>query len=242
MTSTGSSILRGFLVESSLILGIDNSSDFLNIALSKGNALIEERQMKSEEPPSQALPGQVVDVLTSHGHKVADLSLIVVTLGPGSFTGIRVALAFAKGISAGKDIPMAGIPTLDALALPFSFMEGHYICPLVDAKKGEVFYALYQVSKGNMERLTDYKAIKPKDIMGVVKTPCLCFGTGALLCEEFLSPLENITIIKDGFTRVSMERLLKEGLKRTEEQQVQDLKPIYGRRSEAEIKFNVTVT
>jgi len=104
---------------------------------------------------------------------------------------------------------MVGIPTLDALALFFSFMEGHYICPLVDAKKGRGILCPLLCIRGKHEELTDHKAIKPKDISRVIKTPCLCFGTGAALCEEFLASLENITIIKDGFTRVSMERCLK---------------------------------
>jgi tRNA threonylcarbamoyladenosine biosynthesis protein TsaB len=229
-------------VGSRLLLGIDNSLDFLNIVLSQEETLLEERHIKSDIHPSQILPGHVLSVLASHGYEVGDVSLVVVSLGPGSFTGIRVALAFCKGMVEGRGIPLVGVPTLDVLAAPFAFMGSHYICPLIDAKKGEVFAALYHVSDGRMERLTEYQAIRPKDIAGLVKAPCLCFGSGVALCEEFLAAAGGVVVVKDGFSRVSGEQLIREGLKRADGVPVQAITPIYGRRSEAEIKFNVTVT
>jgi tRNA threonylcarbamoyladenosine biosynthesis protein TsaB len=229
-------------VGSKLLLGIDNSLDFLNIALSKGEVLLEERHIKSDVPPSQVLPGHVLSILIDHGYGIDNVSAIIVTTGPGSFTGIRVALAFCKGLSEGRGIPLVGVPTLDILAANFSFMEGYYICPLIDAKKGEVFSALYHVSGAGMERLTGYKALKPEDIVEFVKTPCLCFGSGAALCADFLSTTEGVTVLKDVFSRISGEHLIKEGIRRADETPVQGIIPIYGRRSEAEIKFNVTVT
>jgi len=229
-------------VESRLVLGIDNSIDFLNIALSLETTLIEERSVKSTLPPSQVIPGHVEQMLSGHGYTMGDLSLVVVTLGPGSFTGMRVAVAFAEGLSTGLGVPLVGVPTLDVLAAPFSFMEGHYILPLIDAKKGEVFRALYEVKSGTLNRLTDYSAIKPKTVRDAAKTPCLVFGTGVRLCEEFLSGIEGITILRGSFAAVSGGTLIKEALKRSSSSQTGELQPIYGRRSEAEIKFNVTVT
>lgn len=229
-------------MESRLVLGVDNSIDFLNIALSLEGSLIEERCIKSTLPPSQVLPGHVEQMLAGHGYMAADLALMTVTLGPGSFTGMRVAIAFAKGLSTGLGIPLIGVPTLDVLAAPFSFMEGHYVLPLIDAKKGEVFRALYRVSGGGMERLSDYSAIKPKDIANAVRTPCLVFGTGVRLCEEYLPHIEGVTVIRDAFAAVSAGRLIKEALKRSGPALPEELQPIYGRRSEAEIKFNVNVT
>ncbi|MCK7467734.1 MAG: tRNA (adenosine(37)-N6)-threonylcarbamoyltransferase complex dimerization subunit type 1 TsaB [Desulfosudis oleivorans] len=122
-----------------LILAIDNSLNLLNIALAREEELIEERHIRPDKPPSQTIPGAVLQILADHDCLVEDLSLIIATLGPGSFTGIRVGLAFCKGLASGKKIPLIGVPTLDVLASPFSFLEGHYLCPLIDAKKGEVF-------------------------------------------------------------------------------------------------------
>jgi hypothetical protein len=81
--------------------------------------------------------------------------------------------------------------------------------------------------------------VKPKDLGSVVKTPCICFGTGVVLCEETLSAVDGVDMIKDAFYRISGETLIKEGLKSAARAEQHDLKPIYGRRSEAEIKFGV---
>jgi tRNA threonylcarbamoyladenosine biosynthesis protein TsaB len=229
-------------VESRLVLAIDNSIDFLNIALSLEDVLLEERRIKGTLPPSQVLPGQVSGMLSGHGYGVRDLALVAVTLGPGSFTGMRVAVAFSKGIALGCAIPLIGVPTLDVLAAPFSFMEGHYLLPLIDAKKGEIFTALYRVNRGVVERLTDYRAVKPGEVRAMVQTPCLCFGTGARLAEAFVAGVGGVTIIKDAFFRISGESLAREALKRAADGPSEEIKPIYGRRSEAEIRFNVEVT
>ena len=230
-------------MENRVILGIDNSLDFLNIAISSGDKLIEERHIGNKRVPSGIIPVEVSHLLSANGYTINDVYSMVVTLGPGSFTGIRVALAFCKGISSGKNIPLIGVPTLDVLASPFAFMEGHFLCPLIDAKKGEVFYSLYYVTHGEIERLEGYMSARPEDIGGIVKTPCICFGTGVRLCEAYLSSMSGgVTLIKDSFMRVSGEALIREGLKRLSSDTGGTMVPIYGRKSEAEIKFNVTLT
>jgi len=222
-----------------LILALDNSLNLLNIALAREEELIEERHIRPDKPPSQTIPGTVLQILSDHDCLVEDLSLIIATLGPGSFTGIRVGLAFCKGLAAGRKIPLIGVPTLDVLASPFSFLEGHYLCPLLDAKKGEVFFALYRLFHGSIERLTDYQAVKPADVPSALQTPCLCFGTGVKLCADILSPIDGVLLLKEGFSRISGEMLVREGLRLEAKGTGHDLKPIYGRRSEAEIKFGV---
>jgi hypothetical protein len=91
-------------------------------------------------------------------------------------------------------------------------MESHYVLPLIDAKKGEVFRAFTT----SQARLTDYGVIKPERVAGMIRTPCLCFGTGVRLCEEYLSGTGGVTIIKDAFAAVSDGRLIEEALKRSD--------------------------
>jgi tRNA threonylcarbamoyladenosine biosynthesis protein TsaB len=224
-----------------LVLALDNSLDFLNIALAHEEALLEERHVKPHKPPSQSIPGEVLQILADHDYHIEDLSLIIVTLGPGSFTGIRVGLAFGKGLASGRKIPLIGVSTLDVLASPLKFLEGHYLCPLLDAKKGEVFASLYHVSNGSIKRNSDYQALKPAEVTRTLKTPCLCFGTGVRICQNFLSSVDGVLLMKDDFSRISGEALIKVGLERASREKCHDLKPIYGRRSEAEIKFGVEV-
>ncbi len=224
----------------SLILGIDNSMDFLNLVLGTEEKLIEERHARAEHHSSQVLPVRVSQLLKEHDRTPEDLTHVFVTLGPGSFTGVRVGLAFCKGFVEGLGIPLVGVPTPDALAFPFAFMEGHYLCPLIDAKKGEVFFALYRVSGGAVIRVDGFHSLKPDELEGRIPEPGVCFGSGIRLCRSVLDRQPGIRIIESGFDRVAGEALLRCGLaaSRTSTGQ-REIKPLYGRKSEAEIKFNV---
>ncbi len=224
-----------------LVLAIDNSIDHLVLALAGDRGLIDERRIKESRSPSQILPEAAEAILASHGRTVRELTGLAVTLGPGSFTGIRVALSFCKGIHAATGVPLTGIPTLDALAFALADREGSYLCPLVDAKKSEVFLSLYHVSRGSLTRLSAYTAMRPADVPEVLRTPCVCFGTGSRLCEEHLSGLEGITVIHGEYDHVRGQVLVDDRLPLTDPGRPADLRPVYGRRSEAEIKFNVAI-
>ena len=225
-----------------LLLAIDNSLGFLNLALAIDGEFLEERHGMFDKPTSELLSVKVRQFIADRGHEINDVGLLLVTLGPGSFTGIRVALAFAKGLSSGLGIDLVGVPTLDVLAHPFRYLEGEYVCPLIDAKKGEVFLALYRISQGRPERCTEYQSVRPASVADIVRTPCVCFGSGLRLCEEKLALIEGVTLVKDDFQRVRGEALLRLGLEAHTAGVRTEPVPIYGRRSEAEIKFNVTVS
>ncbi len=153
-----------------------------------------------------------------------------------------MALAFCKGLSIGLEVPLVGVPTPDALASPFIFMEDRHLCPLIDAKKGEVFFALYRVLDGEMRRVGEIRSLKPEDLVTRIPLPCLCFGTGVPLCRRLFEGIVGLRMIEDGFQQVSGEALLKEGLARLKEERPRETRPVYGRRSEAEIKFKVEVS
>ncbi len=224
-----------------LVLAIDNSLDFLNLALGRDEELIEVRQARMERPSSEVLPTRVARLLGDHGFSTSDLSLLVVTLGPGSFTGIRVSLAFCKGLSYGLGIPLVGVPTPDVLAYPLSFLEGYYLAPLIDAKKGEVFFSLYTAHSGEVRLVDGFHSLKPDELRQRLRTPCLCFGTGITLCNDVLEDIEGAVRIEKGFQRIAGEALFQTGIARYALQERKEVQPIYGRRSEAEIKFNVAL-
>ena len=225
-----------------VLLAVDNSLDYLNLALGLDGKLIEERHAKFHEPTSAILSVRCRQLITDHGYALDDIGMIAVTLGPGSFTGIRVALSFCKGLASGLGLELAGVPTLDVLAYPFRYLEGSYVCPLIDAKKGEVFLALYRAVNGALERLTEYQSVRPNAVARIVKAPCVCFGSGLGLCQEPLLHQQGITLMSDDFGRVQGEALLRLGLAAHAAGEQKDLVPIYGRKSEAEIKFNVTIS
>ncbi len=222
------------------ILAIDNSMDFLNIALLGPRGIIDDKRIEESRSPSQMLPEVVESILAAGGISLTDISEFRVTLGPGSFTGIRVGLSFCKGIRAATGAPIRGIPTLDALAFALIENQGSYLCPLIDAKKSEVFLALYHATGGKLTRQTGYIAVKPAEIPAIIKTPCICFGTGLRITEKHLTPLEGVTIIRDQLDHIRAASLVDERIDAVLDERL-PLYPIYGRRSEAEIKFNVTI-
>jgi tRNA threonylcarbamoyladenosine biosynthesis protein TsaB len=229
-------------VAGKIVLAIDNSLDYLNLALGKDGNLIEERHGRFAQPTSEVLSLKVRTFLSDQGYRVQDLNALAVTLGPGSFTGIRVALAFCKGLSQGLGLDLVGVPTLDTLAHPFCHLDGYHLVPLVDAKKGEVFAATYRASGGRLERTSDYQAVKPAHVVCMVNQPCLVFGTGLRLCEDFLREHPGLILVREAFSRIQGEALLRLGTDAYSTGERIPVEPIYCRKSEAEIKFNVTIS
>jgi tRNA threonylcarbamoyladenosine biosynthesis protein TsaB len=224
------------------LLAIDNSLDFLNIAVGTTKGLIEERHSKAEKRSSEVIALRVRTLLGDHGLAPSHLSGIVVTLGPGSFTGVRVALAFCKGLSLGSGVPIIGVPTPEVLAAPFDFMTEDHICTLVDAKKGEVFFSLFRISAaGTIDLVDGHYAVKPEEIEGRISTPCLCLGSGTSAYRSVIEHIGGVTIAADHFQRISGEMLLRCGMNLPTPVSRRCLRPLYGRRSEAEIKFGVDV-
>lgn len=126
----------------------------------------------------------IIDSLFSRsGIEKSEITLIASGIGPGSFTGIRIGIATAKGLSMALGCPLAGISTLDALA--FGALPSRLpILPIIDARKGEVYCALY--SPGG-ERLTDYLNRKPSSLKDEITGPTLFIGDGLELYQDFLS-------------------------------------------------------
>ncbi len=235
-------ILPGSLSNSGAVLALDNSLDFLTLVLARDGRLVDERRTKAESHSSEVIAVRVSQLLQDHKHGPKDLSAVIVTLGPGSFTGVRVGLAFCKGLSQGLGIPLVGIPTPDVLAAPFAFMEGCYLYPLIDAKKGEVFFAPYKVSGGRVDRISSIGSAAPQALTAQISSPCLCFGTGVPLCRDALRGIGGVRVIEGEFQQVIGEALLGCGLERLAEgRRGEEQKPVYGRRSEAEIKFKVEI-
>jgi tRNA threonylcarbamoyladenosine biosynthesis protein TsaB len=100
------------------------------------------------------LPSAVDEILETAGVSLSDLTAIAVAIGPGSFTGLRVGVSYAKGIAAARKISIVGVSSLDALVLcaGSGLSEGASIYPVIDARKGEVYTGLYRFVAGALER------------------------------------------------------------------------------------------
>ena len=139
------------------VLGLETGSTIASIGLVNGGRIAASiaRAVRSH---GADLPAMVDELLGAAGVGIRDLSAIAIGIGPGSFTGLRVGLSYAKGLSAGARIRIVGIPSLDAIALCGSALPtarpGVTICPILDARKGEVYTSLYEVVTDALEKVT----------------------------------------------------------------------------------------
>ncbi|MBF0509736.1 MAG: tRNA (adenosine(37)-N6)-threonylcarbamoyltransferase complex dimerization subunit type 1 TsaB [Deltaproteobacteria bacterium] len=125
------------------ILGIDTATMAGSVAIVDGERLLGERLLNVPETHSKRLHLAIDRLLTETRLRLADLDGLAVTRGPGSFTGLRIGMAAAKGLALATGMPLVGVSTLDVLAANF-FGCRHLICPVLDAKKKQVFTGLYQ--------------------------------------------------------------------------------------------------
>ncbi len=126
-----------------LMLALDTTTLTCSVALGDGEKLWAEYLLNIKKTHSQRLMPLIVSLLQDSGVRKEQLKGLSVTVGPGSFTGIRIGLATAQGLSQGLGIPVVGVMTLDALAQAAAFFDG-LICPILDARKGQVYTALYR--------------------------------------------------------------------------------------------------
>ncbi|MDI3480955.1 MAG: tRNA threonylcarbamoyladenosine biosynthesis protein TsaB [Tepidanaerobacteraceae bacterium] len=146
------------------ILGIDTSSMVATAAVMSPDKLMAEYIVNNKKNHSEKMM-QVVDrVLQDSGISLADLDVVAVAVGPGSFTGIRIGMACAEGMAHALEKPMVGINTLDGLA--YNLMgETRLICPVMDAQRGQVYTCFYRWEGGKLKKLSEYEVIKAKDLL-----------------------------------------------------------------------------
>ncbi|MHB8170577.1 MAG: tRNA (adenosine(37)-N6)-threonylcarbamoyltransferase complex dimerization subunit type 1 TsaB [Thermincolia bacterium] len=232
-----------------LVLGIDTATLVAGTAIINNENVIAERFVNNKLTHSQNLMPMIDQVLKDAGVKPGVLKGLAVSIGPGSFTGLRIGLAAAKGMAQVLNIPLVGVPTLDILAYNLAGLPG-LICPILDAKKQQVYTAVYKRAEQPSRcpiKLTDYLALSVEELVEVLKgydEPVTFLGDGVApyrgQLEEklgdraaFASPINNLP-------RGSAVALL--GLDKLLSGEGQDwlfLEPTYIRRSEAEVTWEM---
>lgn len=142
---------------------------------------------------SERLMAMVDRLVRDCGWDIGKLDALAISIGPGSFTGLRVGIATAKGLGLALGLEVAPVPTLDALAANLPFADAP-VCPLLDARKGEVYLARYRWNDQRMERLSDYLALSPRAAAEQLEPPVIVLGDGVPACEPFLSTAGGIRV------------------------------------------------
>lgn len=142
-----------------MVLGIDTSGGVCSVAIINESKLICEFSINHKKTHSAMLIPMLQSMMEKSDIDIADVSLVAVACGPGSFTGLRIGAATAKGISLSLNIPIVGVPTLDALSYNLRNCKG-LICPIMDARRNEVYTAVYDYGVKGIETI-DSPIVEP---------------------------------------------------------------------------------
>ncbi|MBU0634575.1 MAG: tRNA (adenosine(37)-N6)-threonylcarbamoyltransferase complex dimerization subunit type 1 TsaB [Candidatus Omnitrophica bacterium] len=187
-----------------VFLGIDTSTKFLCAVLARQGKVIAVCRKEREKAHAQLLPDEIGRLLKRARIRINDIRFLGVDIGPGSFTGIRIGIALVKGLGLALGVKIAGVPSLDILAWGLKNKTSGLICPVIDAKRGQVYAALYENRSGNPVRITGYYLGKLGGFLKKIaryKKDIVFTGDGAGLYEQDLKRLitRKFTLAKADF-------------------------------------------
>ncbi|MEJ5357695.1 MAG: tRNA (adenosine(37)-N6)-threonylcarbamoyltransferase complex dimerization subunit type 1 TsaB [Desulfobacterales bacterium] len=162
------------------ILALDTSTRSCSVALLADTELLVETAVRLPETHSAHLLALVEHAMRLAGWRPADLDGVGVCVGPGSFTGLRIGIATAKGMAFAAGIPCVGVGSLEALAASL-LPRDERICCLIDARRGELYCALYRAEGERLGRLAPERALTIDALLGELEGPHLFIGDGAAL-------------------------------------------------------------
>ena len=172
-----------------LLLAFETSAKAASVALTENGKLLAESYQNTGMTHSQTLMVMAEDLLKQCGKTVSDLSAVAVAEGPGSFTGVRIGVAAAKGMAWGAELPCYGISTLEAMAESLGIFQG-YVCPVMDARRSQVYNALFYVNQGVITRVKEDRAISLAELgaeLQQLEGPIFLVGDGSSLTYKTMS-------------------------------------------------------
>jgi tRNA threonylcarbamoyladenosine biosynthesis protein TsaB len=183
-----------------LILSIETSTSVCSVALHQDTKLLGVYELFTEKSHASAITLLIDNLMQQSGHLLEDVSAIAVSKGPGSYTGLRIGVATAKGICFALDKPLIAVSTLEAMAfgLQRQYPVNNYLyCPMIDARRMEVYCQVFDSQLNSVlpidARIIDLNSFE--DLLA--KQQILFFGDGAAKCKEVLEYSENALFIED---------------------------------------------
>jgi tRNA threonylcarbamoyladenosine biosynthesis protein TsaB len=180
-----------------MILALDTSTDWCSVALydPTGSVRAEQTWYAHRDQTAQLLPA-VQYLLGRIKLTIGDVRSVAVALGPGSFTGLRVGLAAAKGLAYARNLPLWGVPTLDILGYAHSAVTAAPVCAVLAAGRGRLAWAIYRTQHGRWQRSTDYQNTTIAELCAQIDQPTIFVGeldpAAATTIEETLGRLASV--------------------------------------------------
>lgn len=172
------------------VLGIESSGDTGGVAIAETGHLLGEMCLDLAGAHTQRLAPATAQLLREIGAEVSGLGGVAVSLGPGSFTGLRAGLGLAKGLAYSRGLKLVGVPTLEVLAAGAE--GGEWVLALADARRGEVFFALYRRSRGRLRECWPVRLGTVEGLARAVQETVSGGGEGLRIVADGTSPLEEV--------------------------------------------------
>ena len=171
------------------LLTFESSAKAASTALLSDGALLAEYTQNSGQTHSRTLMEMAKDMLGNCGLTPQDVDAVAVAAGPGSFTGVRIGMACAKGFAWGRQLPLYGVSTLEAMVRGAAYADGIW-CACMDARKQQIYNAVFAMEQGVLRRVTEDRALAISELaqeLAGEKVPIWLVGDGAKLTAETLA-------------------------------------------------------
>ncbi len=223
------------------VLALDTATEMGAIALVEGDTLLAQTQLRVEKTHSRNLWRTIRFLLAETGWDLEQIDLWAVSIGPGSFTGVRIGLATVKGLAWVTQKPVIGVSTLEVLAWSVT-RTPYLICPILDARHQEVFFAFYRhTPAGSVRMVREPGHSRPLALVQEIREPAVFLGNGVRRYQEILrdrlGPRALISEVwshpLSGFT---LAAIAQERFRRGEGRSAGEINPLYLRPVDAELK------
>ncbi len=167
------------------ILAVDTSAKSCSVAIVDKKSLVAEMTLCLEQTHSKHLMGMINTVIDMSGIDMSEIDGFAVTKGPGSFTGLRIGMGSIKGLAAANQKPVVGVSSLEALAMQ-SFSSSYPVCPLLDARKEEVYFSRYRFENNILKKEIDEQVLPLDRAVSDIREQCIFVGDGASAYQDII--------------------------------------------------------
>ncbi len=226
-----------------LVLALDTSTPTVSVAVGDDGVVVGEVRLVGERRHAERVAPAVEYLFGELGVEPGHLSAVAVGLGPGLFTGLRVGVTTAKAMAAALRLPVVGIPSLDLVAYPLRHTS-RLVVAVLDARRREVFHARYRTVPGGVQRVSEYEVTSPVELaadLEALHEAVLLAGDGVGRYREELAAVGHAELAGPGFGAPSATALVELATARMEREEFEPagaVRPLYLRRSDAEIEWD----
>ena len=229
-----------------LVLALETATEHASVVLAEDDRELAAWRAVTQQDLCLRLAAEVTQVLQQAGAEPGDVTLVTVGLGPGSFTSLRVGLATAKGFCLARGVPLVGVPALEAIAWQVRDRVSGTVCPVIDARRGELYAGLFQVAGRQVVRQSEEFVARPAELgkrLAALGQPVSLLGQVDKIQPDALAELQGdrIEVLADpvapdalAIACIGRQRYPSRPL-----DEIDSARPIYVRRSYAEERFDI---